>query len=120
MTADDCRRLDPDQLQGYFSWLRAEALPAGTFNGKAWSFDVPLVSLVSRVWQGKIFTGATAINRIAGLRMIRGVVRLRHQTVELRYPQLGLVDELKPVSATCWLGRLEVKRLVIWFTLEAA
>jgi hypothetical protein len=107
----------------------ATALPVGTFVGRAWSFDLPLVGLVSRVWQGKAFrdpvprygpvdeTG-TVVNRVLGRRLFEGKVTLEDGVVVIRYG--WLTDELKPVSEGCWLGRVQLHGRTIWFALTPA
>jgi len=124
MRLADLRSMCPDDLEHYFAWLHAETLPVGPFAGRAWSYDLPLVERVSRVWQGKEFAATprigAVVNRILGVRLFRGVVTLEDHAVVIRYFALpGVVDVVKPFERGRWLGRLAVRGRVVWFTLEA-
>lgn len=112
--------MTPNQLlDQLFADLHATTLPEGAFRGTAWSHDLSLVGLVSRLWSGKVFVGGVVANRILGRLRVPGTVHLINGTVEIRYPQFGLTDRLKPFTDTVWLGRLSMRGYVIWFTLAA-
>lgn len=124
MTPAVLRRLSGPDLEQLWSTLRADKLPVGTFDGVAFTrWPVGLL------WYGKRFIALDKIstlgrvkNRVGPLLVIEGFVTLwggKHE-VTIDYPQFGLQDRLKPLSATTWLGRMDVAGRTLWFSLEQA
>src|SRR5687768_14776443 len=105
MTADLIRQLSAIELADLYGSLHATQLPQGSFTGRAWSFDLPFVDRVSRVWQGKVFEGDTVWNRILGRLAVPGMVALNGDRVVITYPQLGVTDTLKLITDELLLGR---------------
>lgn len=120
MTSAELKALPREALERLWQELRADKLPVGTFDGKA--FGVPAWPF----WKGKVFTmrgwRGEVVNRIGPWLFIKGKVSLPAGAGEvlIDYPQLGgLQDRLKPVSQTLWLGRIALPRLgTVWFSLE--
>jgi hypothetical protein len=133
VTPASLRKKSPKELVEFYDSLRADVLPLGTYEGEVLT---PGFRAIWPVWRGKVFTNAhrhafsadglrsltvvTVVNRIGPWLLIPGDVTLRGSSGEvvIDYPQLGIQDHLKPVSATVWLGRMDLKGRTIWFTLE--
>ena len=96
-----------------------EGMPQGQFSGVAWSHDMKWVRHVNRAWTGKVFTDDKVVNIIFGRKMIEGIVQKSAGTVGIFYPQLKLVDLLRPLDdGSLWLGKMNLNKKVLWFVLE--
>ena len=88
-------------------------LPSGRYDGRTLS---PWLRWTRWIWHGKIFAGATVVNRIGPWRLVRGTVTSDDSQVLIRYPG-GLTDALTPSGTGRYDGRLLLGPVTIRFEL---
>lgn len=105
-----------EQLDVYWNMLSATALPTGEYEGHAWS-NITSLGMMNWFWKGKIFEGNKVRNRILGLELFEGKVKLANNEIMIHYPMLGLWDHLRQINEKILLGRMFFHDGIINFTL---
>lgn len=115
-------RLNPQQLNGLYISASPGAIPSGSVRGLPLTspgsrLGVPLSRSGRLIWQGKIFSPeqGTAVNRFAGVRIIRGKVGYGRSVLDgrtsiiLDYSTTSRLyrryrDEIREVAPGIYLG----------------
>jgi hypothetical protein len=88
-------------------------LPEGSYEGRT---TAPGLFWTRWVWQGKVFTGNTVVNRIGPWQVVRGTVTASETEITIRYPG-GLTDVLEP-RPWGYKGRLVLGSMSVEFELR--